>query len=127
MRLRCLIVDDSSAFLEAAHVLLERDGLSVVGVASTGAEAVRAARELRPDVLLVDVHLGEESGFELARRLVEDATDGAPAVILISTYAEADFGDLIADSPATGFLPKSKLSAKAIHRLMGAPPSPARS
>jgi DNA-binding NarL/FixJ family response regulator len=118
--LRCVIVDDNASFLEAARVLLEREGLEVVAVASTGAEARRRAQELRPDVVLVDIVLGKESGFDLARHLVAD--DGAgPAVILISTHAEADFADLIAESPAAGFVPKSELSADAVRRVLDAP------
>lgn len=118
MKLRCLIVDDSSSFLEAAQALLEREGLSVAGVASSGAEALSRAAELRPDVVLVDISLGKESGFEVASRLVENSEDGGSTVILISTHAEADFADLIATSPAIGFLPKSELSADAIRRMV---------
>jgi CheY-like chemotaxis protein len=66
--LRWLIVDDSPCFLEAARGLLERQGIMVVGVASNGAEALRLAEELRPDVTLLDIDLGGESGLELARR-----------------------------------------------------------
>jgi DNA-binding NarL/FixJ family response regulator len=118
VKLRCLIVDDSSSYLEAAQAMLEREGLSVVGVASSGGEALRRAEESRPDVVLVDISLGKESGFEVARRLVGDAEDGGAKVILISTHAEADFADLIATSPAIGFLPKSELSADAIRRML---------
>ena len=93
MALRCLIVDDSARFLEAARGLLEREGITVVGVSSTSAEALKRARELRPDVALVDVDLGGESGFELARRI---AKAPAPfAVILISTRSEDDLAELI--------------------------------
>jgi DNA-binding NarL/FixJ family response regulator len=118
VKLRCLIVDDSSSFLEAAQAMLEREGLSVVGAASSGSEALRLAGESRPDVVLVDISLGKESGFEVARRLVGDAEDGGSKVILISTHSEADFADLIATSPAIGFLPKSDLSADAIRRML---------
>jgi DNA-binding NarL/FixJ family response regulator len=118
VKLRCLIVDDSSSFLEAAQALLEREGLCVAGVASSGAEALRRAAELRPDVVLVDISLGKESGFEVASRLVENSEDGGSTVILISTHAEVDFADLIATSPAIGFLPKSELSADAIRRMV---------
>ena len=127
-----LIVDDSWLFAEAARGRLEREGLRVVGVAATSAEALRRAEELRPEVVLVDVMLGGESGFELARRLVAQHRDGGPAVILISTYSAADFADPIAESPATGFLPKQKLSADAIRRIVdgrepgGPPDTPAR-
>ncbi len=115
---RVLIVDDNVSFLGAAQVLLEREGLSVVGVASTTAEALERETELRPDVVLVDIMLGPESGFALARRLVEDGGSGGSTVILISTHAQADFADLIAESPAAGFLPKSELSANGIRRIL---------
>jgi DNA-binding NarL/FixJ family response regulator len=114
--LRCLIVDDNRRFLDAARGLLEREGLSVVGVASTSAEALRQVQELQPDVTLVDIDLGGESGFELVRRLA----DLAPLrMILVSTHAEQDYADLIAASPALGFVPKSALSAAAIRALLG--------
>ena len=127
-----LIVDDSWLFVEAACDRLERESLRVVGVAATSAEALRRAEELRPEVVLVDVMLGGESGFELARRLAAHHRDGGPAVILISTYSAADFARPIAESPAAGFLPKQELSADAIRRIIdgrepGDPPgAPAR-
>jgi DNA-binding NarL/FixJ family response regulator len=115
---RCLIVDDSPGFVAAARRLLERDGITVVGVASTSADALRRFQELRPDVTLVDIDLGGESGFELAEKL-DDAQDSAQSsVILVSTHAEQDFADMIASSPAAGFLPKSELTTDAIRRLV---------
>jgi CheY-like chemotaxis protein len=119
--LRCLIVDDSRPFLNAACGLLERQGIVVVGVASTGADALRRVEELRPDVTLVDIDLGGESGFEVARRLQHDSGGAQGPVILISTHAEQDYADLIAASPAIGFLAKSALSAAAIRDLLGEP------
>ena len=120
-----LIVDDNPLFLEAARGLLERDGLLVVGVAATSDEALRQV-----DELLVDIMLGGESGFELARRLAGRHGDRGPAVILISTLSEADFAGPIAESPAAGFLPKAELSADAIHRIVdgrgGGPPRASR-
>jgi DNA-binding NarL/FixJ family response regulator len=116
--LRVLIVDDNGAFLAAARVLLEREGLSVVGVASNGAEALRLTEELSPDVLLVDITLGRESGIDLTRRLIEEGRSQGSPVILISTHSEADSADLIAASQATGFVPKSELSAEAIRRIV---------
>jgi DNA-binding NarL/FixJ family response regulator len=59
--MRLLIVDDSESFLEAARVLLEREGLEVAGVASTSANALRQFEVLHPDVILVDIFLDEES------------------------------------------------------------------
>jgi DNA-binding NarL/FixJ family response regulator len=117
--LRCLIVDDNTSFLAAAKSLLEREGLEVVGVVSTSRDALRAAEELRPDVVLVDLVLGDESGLELAASLA--AADPDVSVILISTHSEADFAELIEAAPAAGFLPKSELSADAISTLASAP------
>jgi DNA-binding NarL/FixJ family response regulator len=122
MGVRCLIVDDNQAFLVAARALLERDGLPVAAVAATGAEAVLQMRAFRPDVVLLDVMLGEESGFEVARRLADcddDDADGA-TVILISTLPKDDLVDLVAASPAAGFLPKSELSAHAVREVVSA-------
>ena len=117
MPLRCLLVDDNDAFLETASLLLQREGLTVVGMASSIAEALRQARLLQPDLILVDIGLGSESGFTLARLLAGNG-QGAD-VILISTGAEADYADLIAESPAAGFLAKSELSASGIGRILG--------
>ncbi|HKP20042.1 MAG TPA: response regulator transcription factor [Thermoleophilaceae bacterium] len=117
MPLRTLLVDDNSRFLRAARELLEREGMEVLGVASTSEEAVRLAGALRPDVCLVDIDLGDESGFDLARRLAQ-ADGHSPRVMLISAYPERDFTDLIADSPAVGFLPKSEISAARILELL---------
>jgi CheY-like chemotaxis protein len=121
MNLRCLIVDDSARFLQAARALLEREGISVVGVASSGAEALRQASELRPDVLLLDIDLAGESGLEVARRLAGQPGLAGSRMILISTHAEEDFAELIAASPAVGFLSKSDLSARAIGVLLARP------
>jgi CheY-like chemotaxis protein len=118
MVLRCLIVDDSPRFLDSARGLLEREGVTVVGVASSGAEALQRVTDLRPDVTLVDIDLGGQSGFEVVRRLNLETKICA---ILISTHAEEDYADLIAASPALGFLPKTTLSAGAIHEMLGHP------
>ena len=118
MPLQCLLVDDNGTFLEAARRLLEQEGVTVVGVASSIAEALREARALLPDVILVDIGLGEESGFDLARLLTQDGRGGGAEVILISTGAEADYRELIDESPAAGFLAKSELSARAIRRIL---------
>jgi CheY-like chemotaxis protein len=118
MAQRVLIVDDSSAFLKTAGALLEREGLEVVGVASTIAEALQRVEQLRPEVVLVDIGLGGESGFDLAQRLEEKARGDRPVVILISTHAEEDFAELIAASPAVGFVYKPELSAPAIRGIL---------
>jgi DNA-binding NarL/FixJ family response regulator len=114
-----LIIDDSEPFRDAATRLLERDGLVVVGVASTVAEGLRCARELKPDVMLVDVHLGSESGFDLARRLREEHWSTRAAVILTSADPEQEFAECLATVPADGFVPKSALSGDRIRELAG--------
>jgi DNA-binding NarL/FixJ family response regulator len=119
MPMRCVLVDDNEAFLETASLLLEREGLTIVGMASTIAAALRQVRALRPDVVLVDIGLGDESGFDLARLLAQDGQAAGATVILISTGAEADYKELIDDSPAAGFLAKSELSVRGISRLLG--------
>ena len=113
--MRCLLVDDNRTFLEAARSLLGRQGMTVAGVASSIAEALRKASELQPDVAVVDIGLGSESGFDLARRL----TTAGITVIMISTSAEADYADMVAESQAAGFLPKAELSATEILRILG--------
>jgi two-component system, NarL family, nitrate/nitrite response regulator NarL len=117
--LRCLIVDDSETFRDAARRLLERDGLAIVGVASTIAEGLSSARELKPDVTLVDVHLGAESGFDLARRLRQEQRSTSSTVILISADPEQEFVEGKAGISADGFVPKSALSGDRIRELVG--------
>jgi DNA-binding NarL/FixJ family response regulator len=118
MALRALIVDDNGHFLAAARNLLQGEGVEVVAVASTCAEAVRLAEELGPDVALVDIDLGEESGFDVARALTDGRPGNRGAVVLTSTHAEKDFADLIATSPALGFVPKADLSARTLHEML---------
>jgi CheY-like chemotaxis protein len=115
--LRCLIVDDQPSFCEAARELLEGQGL-VVGCATSSAEALRSVRELRPEVALVDIDLGPESGFDLASRLADDVDSNSLRVILVSTHDEREFVKLIESSPAVGFLAKTELSAERIYQLL---------
>jgi DNA-binding NarL/FixJ family response regulator len=117
MPVSCLIVDDSRDFLDAARELLERDGIAVVGGVSTGAQACRLCREQRPDVALIDIDLGEETGFQVARQLADQAGP-RPCMILTSAYSDDDFADMIADNPAVSFLPKAWLSGAAIRGIL---------
>ena len=114
MALRCLIVDDNVGFVTAARDLLEREGIAVVGAAATGREAVRRARELLPDVTLLDIDLGAESGFDVVRELVKEDECAPANVILISSHAEGDYAELIEASPAAGFVAKTDLSSESI-------------
>jgi DNA-binding NarL/FixJ family response regulator len=116
--LRCLIVDDTLSFCETARDLLGSQGVTVVGCATSGADAVRSIQELRPEVVLVDIDLGPESGFDLARRLADDIDGSSPQVILVSTHDEREFFKLIESSPAVGFLAKTELSAERIYELL---------
>jgi CheY-like chemotaxis protein len=117
MTLRALIVDDNVEFLTTARRLLQREGIAVVGVATTGVEALRQAKEHNPDVILVDVDLGDESGFDLAARLSPAFRRRRP-VVLISAYPEEDLVDLVDASAAIGFVSKPRLSAQAITDLL---------
>jgi DNA-binding NarL/FixJ family response regulator len=111
---RCLLVDDSRTFLDAARGLIDRDGVAVAGMASSTAEALRQASALSPDVAVVDIRLGRENGFDLASPLAKRGI----AVIMTSTSAGADYADLLAESPVAGFLPKAELSAARIRDLL---------
>jgi CheY-like chemotaxis protein len=113
-----VIVDDNETFLRAARRLLEGEGLRVVGLASSFEEGLELAAERRPDVVLVDIDLGAESGFDLAQRLSDQEASKATRVILVSAYAQRDFADLIEASPAVGFMSKTEISAQKIFRLL---------
>jgi CheY-like chemotaxis protein len=116
--MRCLIVDDSAEFRDAASAMLERAGIPVVGQASNSAEALRFYEDFHPDVALVDVELGGEDGFELAKELDRAGAATHLAVIMVSTYAESDLEEMIEASPAVGFLQKFALSPDAIRDLL---------
>jgi DNA-binding NarL/FixJ family response regulator len=119
MALRCLIVDDNTGFRDEMRALLEEQGMSVVGGAASGAEAVSQIRELRPDVALIDIDLCGESGLALTSRLGQsDDGDVVPHMILISTHDECEYADLIEASPAVGFLAKTDLSAATVQRML---------
>lgn len=113
---RALIVDDNEQFLASARRLLEAGDVAVVGVATAGAEAIRLARDLQPEIALVDVDLRDESGFDVAEALA--ALEVAPVVVLVSTHAELELGELVAESSAAGFLPKSQLDASAVRAFL---------
>lgn len=118
MPFRCLVVDDNQRFLEAARHSLERQGLDAVDTTLNIDSALEAAASGRPDVVLVDVSLGPESGFDLMRRLVERFPYLRGHIIMISTRAEEDYAELMEGTPAAGFLNKSALSVPAIRTLV---------
>jgi DNA-binding NarL/FixJ family response regulator len=118
VQLRCLIVDDNISFLAASRAILEGHQLTVVGEATNGAEALMRADELHPDVILLDIDLGEDSGLEVARQLGARSGNSTAKVILISAHPAEDFAELVEESPALGFLSKSELSAGAVGDLL---------
>jgi DNA-binding NarL/FixJ family response regulator len=119
MDMRYLLIDDNVAFLHAMRSMLERDGATVVGMASNGDDAADQVRTSRPDIVLVDVRLGQESGFDVAHRIEEQATVGAsrPAIVLVSTHAEDELADRIAANPSFAFLDKTTVSVDKIRDL----------
>ena len=121
---RCLIVDDNELFLQEARELLDREGIDVLDVARTTAEACEKIAQLRPELTLVDIDLGGESGFDVVRALAAEPGPNT-RVILISVHAHSDFEDLIRASAVAGFVSKSELSARAIHNVLGSEAGPA--
>jgi DNA-binding NarL/FixJ family response regulator len=111
-----LIVDDHPSFRGMAKALLESEGFDVVGEAADGASALVAARELHPDVILLDVQLPDIDGFEVAAQLTKNGN--SPAIVITSSRDACDFGSLVANSGARGFIPKAELSAEAVSALL---------
>jgi DNA-binding NarL/FixJ family response regulator len=116
--LRVLIVDDHPSFRALARALLLAEGYDVVGEAENGVAALRQAKELEPDVVLLDVQLPDFDGFEVATRLTSQ--NGAhPVVVLCSSRDGSDFGPLVTQSGASGFIPKGELSGAALKAVLG--------
>jgi DNA-binding NarL/FixJ family response regulator len=114
-----LIVDDHPGFRAQARALLVAAGYEVVGEAADGESGVRVARELSPDVVLVDVQLPDSTGFEVVRLMA--AGTGPPAVILISSRDASDYGRGIERSGALGFICKAELSAATLAAVLSGP------
>jgi DNA-binding NarL/FixJ family response regulator len=108
MRRTVLIVDDHSAFRSAARALLEDAGFQVVGEAEDGESAIAAARELRPDIVLLDIQLPDVDGFAVAERL--DAQGVPTAIVLTSSRSVAGYRRRLAAHPSWPFVAKSDLS-----------------
>ena len=111
-----VIADDHPSFRASARAILEADGFDVVGEADSGAAAIAASRLLGPDVMLLDVQLPDMDGFAVLDRL--DLSDGRPAVVLVSSRDAADYGGMIEQSGARGFIPKAELSGSALSALL---------
>jgi two-component system response regulator EvgA len=111
-----LIVDDHPSFRAAVRAVLEAEGYEVVGEAEDGASAIEAVSQLNPDVVLLDVQLPDTDGFAVAGKLTSDG--GGPSIVLTSSRDAADFGPLVAQSGARGFVPKSELCGARITALV---------
>lgn len=114
--MRVLIVDDHQSFRTSARQLLETEGFTVVGEASDGRQAIMAAERLEPDVILLDVQLPDLDGFEVAARIA--ALGLRSAVVLTSSRSLREYGSLVAESPARGFIPKEELSGATLAGLV---------
>src|SRR5450432_2046061 len=117
LEMTVLIVDDHPSFRANARLLLEAEGYEVLGEAADGATALAAAAELSPELVLLDVQLPDMDGFEVARRLTDGG--GGPAVVLVSSRDGSDYGTLVAESGARGFIAKGDLCGAALTALLG--------
>ncbi len=111
-----LIVDDHGGFRAWARTFLEAEGYRVVGEAAGGTEAISAVRRLRPDVVLLDVHLPDLDGFEVARRVA--AEPAPPAVVLVSSREVEEFGWRVGATSVCGFISKVDLSGERLGALV---------
>ena len=111
-----LIVDDHPSFRSSARAVLEADGFEVIGEAEDGATALAANRDLRPDVVLLDVQLPDANGWDLCRFLCE--IQPRPAIVLVSSRDASDFEGLVELSPARGFIAKADLSGEALRAAL---------
>jgi two-component system nitrate/nitrite response regulator NarL len=105
-----LIVDDHGAFRRFARRLLEAGGLTVVGEAGDSESAVAAARELDPDLVLLDVLLPDGEGFAVAERIARD--NARTRVVLTSSRERDDLQQRLTGTPARGFIPKDELTVE---------------
>ncbi len=106
MPVRVLIVDDQEPFRLAARMVVDvTDGFDVVGEAETGEDAVTMAADLAPDLVLMDVNLPGIDGLEATRRIL--AAEGAPVVLLLSTYEEEEYAPRAAECGAAAYIPKA--------------------
>jgi DNA-binding NarL/FixJ family response regulator len=114
VQLKVLIVDDHPSFRGSATALLLSEGYDVIGEADTGAEAVRLAKALQPDLVVLDVQLPDLNGFEVTMLLRE--LDPPPEVVL--TSSRDDYTAAVVGTGARGFLPKDALSGRALDALL---------
>jgi DNA-binding NarL/FixJ family response regulator len=108
MATRVLIVDDQKPFRLAARAVVEMtDGFEVAGEAESGEAAVEAAREVHPDLVLMDVNLPGIDGIEATTRILEQS-EGRLVVVMVSTYEADEYAPRAAEAGAAAYIPKSE-------------------
>jgi DNA-binding NarL/FixJ family response regulator len=111
---RAIVVDDHQAFRASARRLLELSGYDVVGEAADGASGLALARELQPELVLLDVALPDMSGFDIA----DELAGGASTVVLVSSRDPVDLGRRASRTGAAGFIAKDRLSEETLLEVM---------
>jgi DNA-binding NarL/FixJ family response regulator len=117
MGLTVLIVDDHPSFRAFARAMLESEGFDVVGEAEDGASAIEAVRDLAPAIVLLDVQLPDMTGFDVCAAIDEHNGEG-PEIVLVSSRDAADYGELVTESCACGFVAKGDLSGELLAELL---------
>ncbi len=116
---RILIADDHSTFAELFALGLEREpDLEAVGHARTAAEAVQLTESLQPDIVIMDVRLGDGDGIEVTAQLTERYAD--LCVIILTGHPDPAVVARAAQAGACGFLPKGGALAAMLHALRSA-------
>ncbi|HEX8629379.1 MAG TPA: response regulator transcription factor [Catenuloplanes sp.] len=121
--IRVLLADDHPLMRESFRALLDASpGLTPVGEAGTGTEAVRLARQLRPDVVLMDVRMPEMDGIEATRQICAGPETSSVRVLILTTFDLDEYVYAALQAGASGFLVKDATAAELLNgiRLLAA-------